>query len=190
MTFTIIQEILHERILVFDGAMGTSLQNMNLNTEDFGGPEYEGCNENLVLTRPEVVSRVHRSFLEAGADVIETNTFGGTPIVLGEYGLASQAYEINKTAAILARQLADEFSTPDIPRFVAGSLGPTTKSISVTGGVTFLELLENYFIQTKGLIAGGVDLLLFETCQDTRNLKAGILAAHQAMEEMGLKFFR
>lgn len=110
-------------VLVFDGAMGTNLQVQNLTAEDFGGPEYEGCNEYLVVTKPEAVATVHRAFLEAGADVIETDTFGGTSIVLAEYDLADRAYELNKTAAELARSVADEFSTPEKPRFVAGSMG-------------------------------------------------------------------
>ena len=114
-------------VLVFDGAMGTNLQVQNLTAEDFGGPEYEGCNEYLVKTKPEAVATVHRGFLDAGADVIETDTFGGTPLVLAEYDLADQAYDLNKTAAELAKRITAEYSTPEKPRFVAGSMGPGTK---------------------------------------------------------------
>jgi len=180
-----LSEIAQRRILVFDGAMGTTLQEKNLSEEDFGGPQFDGCNEQLVITRPETIADVHRAFLDAGADIVETDTFGATSIVLAEYGLQDQAFEINRAAASLARKAADEFSSPARPRFVAGSMGPTTKSITVTGGVTFFELIETYAEQARGLIAGGVDALLLETCQDTRNVKAGILAINQAREESG-----
>ena len=114
-------------VLVFDGATGTSLQSQNLTAEDFGGPEYEGCNEYLVHTKPSAVEQVHQGFLEAGADVIETDTFGGTSIVLAEYDLAEQAYYVNKRATEIAKKMASEYSTPEKPRFVAGSMGPGTK---------------------------------------------------------------
>jgi len=172
---------------VLDGAMGTMLQQARLTAEDFGGPSLEGCNEHLVLTRPDVVQAIHRAYLEAGADIIETNTFGGSAIVLGEYGLADQAAQINSAAARLARQAAEEFSTPRRPRFVAGSMGPTTRSISVTGGVTFEELREAYCRQAAALIEGGADLLLLETCQDTRNVKAALLGIERAFGELGLR---
>jgi len=128
---------------------------------------------------------IHRKYLEAGSDIIETNSFGGTPIVLAEYGLASQAREINRKAAELARQAADEFSTPKKPRFVAGAMGPTTKAITVTGGVTFDQLRQAYYEQARGLVEGGADVLLLETCQDTRNIKAGILGIRQLARELG-----
>src|ERR1700686_4619733 len=131
-----LRELLTQRILVLDGAMGTMLQQRNLNATDFVGAALEGCNENLVRTRPDVVLDIHRKYLEAGSDIIETNSFGGAPIVLAEYGLAADAHLLNKRAAELARQAADEFSTPGKPRFVAGSVGPTTKAIRVTGGGT------------------------------------------------------
>src|SRR5204863_4187366 len=126
-----------------------------------------------------------RKYFEAGSDIVETNSFGGAPIVLAEYGLAGDAHLLNKRAAELARQAADEFSTPGKPRFVAGSVGPTTKAITVTGGVTFSELRETYSKQAKGLVEGGADLLLVETCQDTRNIKAAILAIHRLSKEIG-----
>src|SRR5436309_4699187 len=132
-----LEQILAERVLILDGAMGTMLQQRNLTAADFGGPALEGCNENLVRTRPDVVLDIHRAYFRAGADVVETNTFGGTPLVLAEYQIEQDAYELNRTAAKLARQAAAEFSTSGKPRFVAGSIGPTTKAITVTGGVTF-----------------------------------------------------
>src|ERR1700728_25354 len=171
-----LRELLRERILVLDGAMGTMLQQANLTAEDFGGPQLEGCNENLVITRPDVVSSIHQKYLEAGSDIIETNSFGSTPVVLAEYGLGGRAREISRIAASLARKAADDFSTPAKPRFVAGAMGPTTKAISVTGGITFEQLRDAFQEQARGLIDGGADLLLFETCQDTRNIKAGALA--------------
>src|SRR6516225_7862937 len=181
-----LRELLEERVLVLDGAMGTMLQQRDLSAADFGGPALEGCNENLVRTRPDVVVDIHRRYFEAGADIVETNSFGGTPLVLAEYGLEADALELNKRAAALARQAAEEFSTPGRPRFVAGSMGPTTKAITVTGGVTFERLLDSYFVQAKGLIDGGSDLLLVETCQDTRNIKAAILAIQKLSKEIGM----
>jgi 5-methyltetrahydrofolate--homocysteine methyltransferase len=155
--------LLTERVLVLDGAMGTMLQQCALTAADFGGAALEGCNENLVRTRSDVVLDIHRKYFAAGSDIVETNSFGSAPIVLAEYGLAKDAHELNVLAAKLARQAADEFSTPAKPRFVAGSVGPTTKAITVTGGVTFEGLREAYYVQAKGLVEGGVDLLLVET---------------------------
>jgi 5-methyltetrahydrofolate--homocysteine methyltransferase len=182
-----LRELLSERILVLDGAMGTMLQQRHLTAEDFGGTALEGCNENLVRTRPDVVLDIHRKYFEAGSDIVETNSFGGATIVLAEYGLAADAHELNKRAAELARQAADEFSRPGKPRFVAGSVGPTTKAITVTGGVTFDGLIEAYYAQAKGLVEGGVDLLLVETCQDTRNIKAALLAIQKLSKEIGMQ---
>src|SRR4051812_14377156 len=144
-----LEQILAERVLVLDGAMGTMLQQRDLTAEDFGGPVLEGCNENLVRTRPDVVLGIHRAYFEAGADMVETDTFGGTPLVLAEYDLANDAYELNFQAAQLARQAADEYARPGRPRFVAGSIGPTTKAITVTGGVTFPQLVDNFYLQSK-----------------------------------------
>ena len=176
---------LEDRILVLDGAMGTMLQQRHLTAEDFGGPELEGCNENLVATRPDVLLDVHRAYLAAGADIIETDSFGSTPIVLAEYGLEAQAFELSRKSAALAREAADEFSTPERPRWVAGSMGPTTKAITVTGGVTFEQLRESFQVQAEGLIAGGADILLVETCQDTRNIKAALLGIEAACAARG-----
>jgi 5-methyltetrahydrofolate--homocysteine methyltransferase len=182
-----LRQILTERILVIDGAMGTQIQAKNLAAKDFGGPQYEGCNEYLNLTQPDVITSIHKAYLEAGADLIETNTFGGTPIVLAEYGLADKALEINRAGALLARRAADALSTSDKPRLVAGAMGPTTKTITVTGGVTFDQLVEAFHIQAKGLILGGVDLLLLETVQDTLNLKAAAIGVIAAQKELGVE---
>jgi 5-methyltetrahydrofolate--homocysteine methyltransferase len=180
-----LRELLRERILIMDGAMGTMLQQANLTAADFGGPELEGCNENLVLSRPDVVLEIHRKYLHAGSDIIETNSFGSTPVVLAEYGLGEEARRISRVAAELARKAADGFSRPGKPRFVAGSMGPTTRAISVTGGITFEQLRNNYYEQASGLMEGGADILLLETCQDTRNIKAGLLAIQELARELG-----
>src|SRR5271165_6117120 len=180
-----LRALLSERVLVLDGAMGTMLQQCDLKAADFGGAALEGCNENLVRTRPDVVLDIHRKYFAAGSDIVETNSFGGAPIVLAEYGLADHAHELNFLSAKLARQAADELSTTTKPRFVAGSIGPTTKAITVTGGVTFQGLRDAYYVQAKGLVEGGVDLLLIETSQDTRNIKAALLAIKQLSREIG-----
>lgn len=177
--------LLKERILVIDGAMGTAIQGFKLNAEDFGGPQYEGCNEYLVITRPDVIQKIHQGYLDAGADILETDTFGSTSVVLAEYKLGHLARELNQKAAQLARELADAASTPDKPRFVAGSMGPTTKTISVTGGITWDALADAYQEQAEGLIEGGVDVLLLETTQDTLNLKAGLVGIERANKNLG-----
>ena len=176
---------LEERILILDGAMGTLIQQHTLTAEDFGGAALEGCNDHLVLTRPDVILGVHRAYLEAGSDIIETDTFNAHPVSLGEYDIGHKAYEINRVAAQLARQAAEEFSTPDHPRFVAGSMGPTTRSVTVAGSVTFEALREGYYIQSKGLLDGGADFLLIETANDTRAIKAALLAIQQLEREYG-----
>ncbi|WCK54042.1 methionine synthase [Aneurinibacillus sp. Ricciae_BoGa-3] len=180
-----IQERLKEKILVMDGAMGTMLQQANLTAEDFGGEQYEGCNEILNLTRPDVIRSIHEAYLEAGADIIETNTFGATAVVLAEYNLEAKASEINRKAASLAREAAEAYSTDSWPRYVAGAMGPTTKTLSVTGGVSFDELVQNYYEQAIGLIEGGADVLLLETSQDTLNVKAGGIGIRRAFETTG-----
>ena len=181
----LLKSLIQERILVLDGAMGTAIQDLDLGPDDFGGAEYEGCNEYLILTRPELIEEIHQRYLDAGADILETDTFGSTSVVLAEYGLEAEARRLNREAAQLARRVADAASTPEKPRFVAGSMGPTTKSISVTGGVTFDQLAESYREQALGLIEGGVDVLLLETVQDTINVKAGLEGIDQAMAELG-----
>ncbi|HVW86767.1 MAG TPA: methionine synthase [Bryobacteraceae bacterium] len=180
-------DALATRILVLDGAMGTMLQARHLTAEDFGGAALEGCNEYLVKTRPDVIEEVHRAYLEAGSDIIETNSFGGTALVLGEYHVQDEAYDLNFRAAQLARHAADQLWTPSKPRFVAGSIGPTTKAITVTGGVTFPQLVENFHDQAKALVDGGADILLVETSQDTRNVKAALLGIQRLEDEIGHK---
>lgn len=171
-------------VIVFDGAMGTSLQAQNLTAEDFGGAEYEGCNEYLVQTKPEAVAKVHRDFLIAGADVIETDTFGGTALVLAEYNLAEQAYALNKQAAQLAKQVAAEFSTPDKPRFVAGSIGPGTK-LPTLGHIDYDTLTAAYAEQAEGLYDGGIDLFTVETCQDVLQIKAALNGIEAVFQRKG-----
>ncbi len=180
-----LRRALAERVLVLDGAMGTAIQAHNLSAADFGGAEYEGCNEYLVLTRPDAIRAIQEEYLKVGCDILETATFGATPLVLGEYGLSSRAREINLAAARIARELCDRYSTLAKPRFVCGDLGPTTKAISVTGGITFDELVDHYYVQARALHEGDVDYLLLETCQDTRNVKAGLLAIQRVFEETG-----
>ncbi len=177
--------LFNERVVVLDGAMGTMLQARDLTAADFGGANLEGCNENLVRTRPDVVTDIHRAYFAAGADIVETNSFGATPLVLAEYGLEQDAYALNLAAAQLARQAADEYTTSAKPRFVAGAIGPTTKAISVTGGVTFPSLVYNFHEQARALLDGGADLLLIETCQDTRNVKAALCAVEDLTRERG-----
>jgi 5-methyltetrahydrofolate--homocysteine methyltransferase len=174
-----------DRILVFDGAMGTMIQARDLSAEDFGGAQLEGCNENLNLTRPDVIREIHEAYLDAGADCISTNTFGCAPYVLAEYGLAERCHDIVLAAARLARIAADSRSAADRPRFALGAMGPGTRTITVTGGVTFDEVLDAYYRQARALIEGGVDALLLETCQDTLNVKAAAIGVRRAMAEAG-----
>jgi 5-methyltetrahydrofolate--homocysteine methyltransferase len=174
-----LREALGQRILVLDGAMGTMIQAADLTADDFGGAALEGCNEHLNLTRPDVIRGIHRAYLDAGADVLSTNTFGCAPYVLGEYGLADRAWEISRAAARLAREAAGD-------GFVLGAMGPSTRSISVTRNVTFDEVRAGYRVQAAGLLAGGVDALLLETCQDTLNVKAAALGLREAMAEAGV----
>ncbi len=183
-------EALSERVLIFDGAMGTSLQKQNLTAEHFGGERYVGCNDYLVLTYPQAVEKVHRSFLEVGVDVIETDTFRSNRITLREYGLQDKVHEINRAAAQLARRLADEYAARSgQPRFVAGSLGPTGKLPSADdpdlSDVSFDELADVFREQAVGLIQGGADVLLIETSQDILEVKAAIHGILRAFEETG-----
>jgi 5-methyltetrahydrofolate--homocysteine methyltransferase len=171
-------------VLVFDGATGTSLQQMDLAADDFGGAALEGCNEYLVFTRPDAVQAVHRQFLEVGADVIETDTFGATSLVLAEYDIADQAFAINKRAAELAREMAAAYSTPEKPRFVAGSLGPTTK-LPTLGHVDFDTMKASFAEQAEGLLAGDVDLFIVETCQDVLQIKAALQGIEAAFSKTG-----
>ncbi|HEX3671536.1 MAG TPA: methionine synthase [Candidatus Cybelea sp.] len=170
--------LLEERVLVFDGAMGTQLMALELTADDFGGDAYNGCNEGLVLTRPEIVRAIHESYLAAGADVVETDTFTGSRLKLDEYRLGERTREINFRAAEIARDACNAFSTPERPRFVAGSMGPTGMLVSSSdpalSNVTFEQLRDIYAEQARALVEGGVDLLLLETMQDLLELKAAI----------------
>ncbi len=172
-------------LIIFDGGTGTSFQNLNLTADDFGGKELEGCNENLVLSSPKVVERVHDSFLEAGCHVIETNTFGASSIVLDEYDIADKAYDINKNAALIAKNAAFKYTSVDKPRFVAGSIGPTTK-LPTLGHIDFDELKQSYKEQIYGLIDGGVDLLLIETCQDVLQIKSALSASKEVLDSKNI----
>ncbi len=173
---------LQEKVVVFDGAMGTSVQGLDLSEDDFWGKE--GCNELLVLSKPGAIRDIHSSFLDVGCDVIETDTFGGTSIVLGDYDLADKVYEINKAAAEIARSVADEYSTPDHPRYAAGSVGPGTKLPSLSH-TSYAELYQAYYEQVHGLFDGGVDLFIVETVQDPLQAKAALNAVFQVMRQNG-----
>jgi 5-methyltetrahydrofolate--homocysteine methyltransferase len=177
---------LQRRILVLDGAMGTMIQARGLTADDFGGARYEGCNEHLNLTRPDVILDIHAAYLEAGADIISTNTFGCAPYVLAEYGLAERCHDITLAAARLCRVAVDRASTPDRPRFAIGAMGPGTRTISVTANVTFEEVRDGYYRQARALIEGNMDALLLETCQDTLNVKAAAIGIRQALAEAGV----
>jgi 5-methyltetrahydrofolate--homocysteine methyltransferase len=171
---------LRERVLVYDGAMGTNLQLLGLSPEDFGGPELEGCNEVLIDSRPDLISQVHRSFYEVGSDVVETGTFGSSSVVLVEYGLEHEARRISRRGAELAKAVAAEFSTPERPRWVAGSMGPGTK-FPTLGHISYADLRDAYEEQALGLLEGGADLLLIETVFDLLSAKSAINGARRAM---------
>lgn len=188
------------RILVLDGAMGTMIQQHRLTEEDFRGERFsqhsdplKGNNDLLSITQPDVIEGIHRAYLEAGADIVETNTFSSTSIAQADYGLQALAFELNEASARAARIAADAISTPERMRFVAGALGPTNKTASLSPDVnnpgfraiTFDELVAAYREQALGLIAGGVDLLLIETIFDTLNAKAALFAVHEAFDEVG-----
>lgn len=168
-------DLLKEKIVVFDGAMGTYLQSLNLSLDDWGGPSFENCSENLLYTRPDAIEKVHAGFLEVGCDVIETNSFGGSEVVLAEFGIADKAYDVNRKAAELARRIAADFSTKDRPRFVAGSIGPGTK-LPTLGHISYGDLKKAYAEQVRGLYDGGSDLFVVETCQDLLQTKAALSA--------------
>lgn len=182
---------LQNRVVVFDGAMGTSLQALNLTEKDYGGKDLVGCNDGLVLFSPQVIEGVHRSYLEAGADVIETDTFRGNRLTLADYHLQDRTIELNQKAAELARKVADEFSTEAQPRFVAGSIGPSGKLISTDdpemSDISYDELADVFREQAVGLIRGGVDVLLIETSQDILEVKAAVEGIRLANKEMGVE---
>jgi 5-methyltetrahydrofolate--homocysteine methyltransferase len=193
-----LKAIMAQRILVLDGAMGTMIQRRKLEEEDYRGERFKdwpsslkGMNDLLVLTQPKIIADIHREYLEAGADILETNNFNATPSDLVRYGLQDYAHEINFVAAKLARACADEYSTADKPRFVAGVLGPNQKTASVSVDVndpgarkiTFDELVEDYSLATRALIEGGVDIIMIETIFDTLNAKAAVFAVQTVFDE-------
>ena len=195
-----LKQLMAERILILDGAMGTMIQRHKLEEEDYRGERFadwpiplKGMNDLLVLTKPEIIAGIHREYLAAGADIIETNNFNATPSDLVRYQLQDYAYEINVAAAKLARAVADEVSTDNKPRFVAGVLGPNQKTASVSVDVTdpgaraisFDELVDDYSLATRGLIEGGADIILIETVFDTLNAKAAVFAVQTVFEELG-----
>ncbi|MFN8675352.1 MAG: methionine synthase [Thermomicrobiales bacterium] len=181
-------DLVRERVVIFDGAMGTSVQRYNLDTAGYGG--LEGSNENLVFHNPGIISEIHASFMEAGVDVLETDTFGGSLIKLEEYGLGERTYEQNRTAAELARRVAGEYTTASHPRYVAGSIGPTgllpASEDPMLGNQRFSEVVELFVDQVKGLAGGGVDLFIIETTQDILELKAAVHAILRLRQESGL----
>jgi 5-methyltetrahydrofolate--homocysteine methyltransferase len=198
------KKLLSERILVLDGAMGTMIQRHKLNEEQYRGERFKdhpydlkGNNDILCLTQPEIIKGIHRAYFEAGADIVETNTFNGTPISQADYHTENLVYEINFEAAKIAKEVAEEFNkkNPDKPRFVAGALGPTNKTLSISPNVndpgyravTFDEMVDAYYQQTKGLVDGGVDILLIETIFDTLNAKAAIVAIQKYLEEKNIE---
>ncbi|MEO8434480.1 MAG: methionine synthase [Pyrinomonadaceae bacterium] len=176
-------ETVKQRIVVFDGAMGTNLQTQNLTVDDYGGAQFEGCPEYLLISKPAAVEHVHAAFLEVGCDVIETDSFGGIPYVLDEYGIGHMAYDLNVRAAQLAKRVAADFATKNRPRWVAGSMGPGTKSPTL-GHIAFRDIKAAYFEQARGLIDGGVDLLIVETCQDLLQTKAALSAIFEYFEKI------
>src|SRR6476469_429668 len=180
---------LAERVLVFDGAMGTNIQLRHPTPDDFGGKSLEGCNDHLVLTRPDIIQGIHESFLAVGCDVVETCTFQSTPHRLREWGIGEKTRALNVAAARLARAACKKFATPDRPRFVAGSIGPTgmlpSSSDPVLSNITFAALAENYYEQAKYLVEGGVDVLLVETAQDILEVKAALTGFERLFAELG-----
>src|SRR5438309_4554710 len=184
-------DTLAHRVLIYDGAMGTNIQRYQLTAEDYGGQATEGCNEYLVLTKPSVIEEIHTGFLEAGCDVLESDSFTASRLKLDEYGLGALTHEINLTAARLARRLADSYSTPEQPRFVAGSIGPTgmlpSSNDPLLSNITYQQLVEIFREQAAALLEGGVDVLLIETSQDILEVRAAITGIRQAMQQAGRK---
>lgn len=185
-------DAVEDHVVIFDGAMGTSIQSYNLTPDDFGGEQYDGCNDYLVITRPEVIQAIHESFLAVGSEVVETNTFRSNRLTLGEYGLGDRVLEINRAAAQIARNACNIWEEKTgIPRFVAGSIGPSGKLPSGSdpdlSNVSFDELADLFYEQAQGLIEGGVDLLLIETSQDILEVKAAINGIERCFRDMGVR---
>src|ERR1700730_15048343 len=179
---------LAQRVLSYDGAMGTNIQRYQLTAEDYGGEKTEGCNEYLVLTRPQVIEEIHAAFMEAGCDVLESDSFTASRLKLDEYGLGHLTHEINFAAAQLARKVADRYSTPEQPRFVAGSVGPTgmlpSSDDPMLSNITYQQLVEIFREQAAALLEGGVDVLLIETSQDILEVRATITGMRYAMQQV------
>ena len=201
----LLHKIAQERILILDGAMGTMIQRHSLEEEDFRGEVFKdhafplkGNNDLLSITRPEIIKEIHRQYFEAGADIVETNTFSGTTIAQADYHLEYAVYDINYQSAKIAREVADEMTAkePHKPRFVAGAMGPTNRTCSLSPdvndpgfrAVTFDELVKAYYDQAKALIDGGSDLLLIETVFDTLNAKAALFAVQTLFEDIGKEY--
>jgi 5-methyltetrahydrofolate--homocysteine methyltransferase len=176
-------DLVAEKVVVYDGATGTWIQTQNLTIDDYGGETFEGCTDYLGVTRPDVVAALHSAYFEVGADVVETNTFGAFGVPLGEYGIADRSHEIALANARIAREVADSFSTPDRKRYVAGSLGPGTKSPSL-GQIRFSELRDHYQVAAEGLLDGGVDLFILETHFDLLAVKAAVIGVRRAMAKL------
>ena len=202
--YTILKQQLEHRVLLLDGAMGSLIQQYNLSEEDFTGDKFvgvtlqmKGSNDILNITKPQVIKEIHSRYLEAGCDIIETNTFNGTSISQADYNTQEFVYEMNFQGAKNAREMADKFSTEDKPRFVAGSMGPTNKTASMSPdvnnpgyrAVTFDDMVEAYTEQVRGLLDGGVDIFLVETCFDTLNIKAALYAINQELEQRDIDKF-
>src|SRR5688572_7935042 len=189
MTSSTYLSAISSRVLIYDGAMGTNIQRYKLTADDFGGKALEGCNDYLVLTRPDIIREIHESFLFVGCDVVETCTFQSTPRRLHEWGLGDKVRELNVKAAQLARAAADKYATPEQPRFVAGSIGPTgmlpSSDDPTLSAITFDELSENFYLQAKALVEGGVDVLLVETAQDILEVKAALAGFERLFAELG-----
>ena len=201
---TVLQDIIKDRILVLDGAMGTMIQQYQLEEKDFRGPRFEnhpkdvqGNNDLLSITQPKIIEAIHKAYLDAGADILETNTFSSTSIAQADYDMEDLAYEMNKASAEIAKKACVEYTAknPNKPRFVAGALGPTNRTASLSPdvndpgyrAVTFDQLVDAYYEQTKGLVDGGVDILLIETIFDTLNCKAALFAVDKLFDEYGIK---
>ncbi|NQW68446.1 MAG: homocysteine S-methyltransferase family protein, partial [Acidimicrobiaceae bacterium] len=177
-------DAINERVVVFDGAFGTYVQDQDLSADDFGGEHLEGCNELLAVTRPDLIAQMHEDFLKVGVDALETATFGSFSTVLTEYGIADRAYEVTLAAARIAREVANSFESDGRSRYVAGSVGPGTKLPSL-GHISFSELRDTYEEHARALIEGGVDLLLIETCMDLLQIKSAMQGGRRAMKALG-----
>src|SRR5438445_2119349 len=182
-------DTLAERVIIYDGAMGTNIQSYQLSAEDYGGQATEGCNEYLVLTKPSVIEEIHEGFLEAGSDIIETDSFTASRLKLDEYGLGALTHEVNLAAARLARRIADSYSTSKLPRFVAGSIGPTgmlpSSNDPLLSNITYQQLAEIFQEQAAALLEGGVDVLFIEASQDIFEVRAASTGIHRAMRQAG-----